>query len=261
LNISHIAAIFMRHLIQMHNDLSRVLIAFFYPLIDIVIWGFLSTWMGSSCNPQLQVILLCSIILWQIGNRLGVEIGLTMLEELWSPNIGNLFSTSLTIGEWLIGSTLFACSVITFIVLYCILLTYFIYHISFLFLLKIFVIFAPALYCAGIWVGLMILSIIIYIGRPAGSITFAFGLIFAPFCSVFYPRAVLPLWAQKVGSALPATYVFEGLRNYIMHGINPITDILISLGLSAIYIAITFMVFMYLFKESKKIGLATLPYR
>lgn len=261
MNSSHIAAMFMRHLIQMHNDLSRVLIAFFYPLIDIVIWGFLGAWMGSSCNPQLQTILLCSIILWQIGNRLGVEMGLTMLEELWSPNIGNLFSTGLTMGEWLIGCTLFACSVITFIVMYCMVLTHFIYHIPFLFLLKIFAIFAPALYCSGMWVGLMILTIVIYLGRPAGSITYAFGLIFAPFCSVFYPRAILPLWAQKIGAVLPATHVFEGLRNYIMHGTNPTTDLLVSFALSAVYGIITFIIFMHAFKATKKVGLATLPYR
>lgn len=261
MNSSHIAAMFMRHFTQVHNDLSRVLNALFFPLIDIVIWGFLGTWMGSSCNPQLQTILLSSIILWQIGNRLGLEMGLTLLEELWSPNIGNLFSTSLTIGEWLIGCTLFACSLITFTVLYCITLTHFIYHIPFLFLLKIFVIFAPALYCAGIWVGLMILTIVLYLGRSAGSVTFAFGLIFAPFCAVFYPRSILPLWAQHIGGVLPATHVFEGLRNYIMHNANPTADLLISFGLSAVYGTITFVAFLYMFNRSKKIGLATLPYR
>jgi len=261
MNSSHIAAMFIRHFTQMHNDLSRVLNTFFFPLIDIIIWGFLGMWMNSPCQSQAQVILLSSIILWQIGNRLGLEMGLTLLEELWSPNIGNLFSTSLTIGEWFIGCTLFACSVITLIVLYCIVLTHFIYNIPFLFLLKMFAIFAPALYCAGMWVGLMILTIVLYLGRSAGSITFAFGLIFAPFCSVFYPRTILPLWAQKVGGVLPATHVFEGLRNYIMHGTNPTISILVSLGLSALYCTITFMIFMYAFNRSKKIGLATLPYR
>jgi ABC-2 type transport system permease protein len=55
-------------------------------------------------------------------------------------------------------------------------------------------------------------------GAEALAWTLAFGV--TPLACVYYPIAALPLWLQPFAQALPAAYIFEGLRG-ALSGLAP----------------------------------------
>src|SRR5271170_5835270 len=98
ISLSSIWAITIRHIKLLPRDINPLLAVFYWPLIDILRWGFLGTWITQFQLVQFQnyeFITLMGVILWQVVARGGITIALTFIEELWSNNIVNLFSLPL----------------------------------------------------------------------------------------------------------------------------------------------------------------------
>ncbi len=95
ISLSRISAIIVRHMLVVSRDLHKWSQAFFWPLLDIVIWGFIGRWIQQDFNSGLETILLvmAPIALWQIVFRVSYDISGTLLEELWAHNLINLFTT------------------------------------------------------------------------------------------------------------------------------------------------------------------------
>ena len=65
----------------------------------------------------------------------------------------------------------------------------------------------------GWWMALGIVSLLFRYGAGAEALawTLAFGI--TPLACVYYPIAALPVWLQPFAQALPAAYIFEGMRS------------------------------------------------
>src|SRR5690348_16871051 len=95
-------AVVLRHVYTFYHTGDRIVDAFYWPSIDIIVWGLTISAMqkqGSGAFLQVASILI-SIILWYVLWRGQYEITVSLLEELWSDNFGNLFTTPLTLTEW-----------------------------------------------------------------------------------------------------------------------------------------------------------------
>jgi ABC-2 type transport system permease protein len=68
----------------------------------------------------------------------------------------------------------------------------------------------------------------------------------------------LPGWARAVAAALPMTYVFEGMRQILRGGPLPYAALWISLGLNALYLALSIAFFGWMFERSRAKGLGRL---
>jgi len=79
-----------------------------------------------------------------------------------------------------------------------------------------------------------------------------------PFSGAYYPIEVLPAWAQKVSAMLPMSYVFTGMRQYVLHNQSPAPLLLKGYLLSTVYAIGAIALFVYCFKRSKQNGLARL---
>jgi ABC-2 type transport system permease protein len=80
----------------------------------------------------------------------------------------------------------------------------------------------------------------------------------APFSAVYYPVDVLPPWAQAISSALPMTYVFEGMRKVLRGAPMPLHELLVSFGLNILYLSLTILFFGWMFERSRDRGLGRL---
>jgi ABC-type polysaccharide/polyol phosphate export permease len=132
------------------------------------------------------------------------------------------------------------------------------YNISFWYLLTTFLIFVPPLFLSGLWLGFTCLQIVITLGKRGVELGFVVGWFFMPFCGAYYPIEVLPTWAQMISAWLPMTYVFQGMRGYVMHQQNPTMYLIKGSILGSIYTIIAILLFMYCFNRSKQKGLAQL---
>ncbi len=255
-------AIVLRHIYVWRRDLNMFLMGFYWPLLDVLIWGFLGSWIGQSLAPQFhnyEAAALLGILLWQIVGRGGCNVMMfCFTEELWSRNVVNLFSLPLRTTEWMWGIVLFNAIIMSFTSLFCILVITMLYDVSLWYLLTTFLIFAPPLFIAGIWVGFTCLQIVITLGRRGVELGFVAGWFLMPFSGAYYPLQVLPGWGQMIGAWLPMSYVFQGMREYVMHQQDPTSYLLKGYALGIVYAVCAIMVFVYCFNRSKQKGLARL---
>ncbi len=255
-----IQALIERNLIITLRDAQRLVDFFYWPLLDIIIWGFTSKWLQYQQISQsnLTLIVLSSLVLWQVTTRANLEVSFNLLEELWSRNIVNLFSTPLYSNEWTIASLImgFYKSILVFFFgafLAWSLCGVTIFSVGWLLIPCFFLLVA-----SGLTIGLFVTSALIYWGQKGQTLVWTVTWIFAPFSGVFYPIAVLPSWAQSIAKALPMTYVFEGLRSFLTTGIVPWHALATSAVLNIIYFVGALLCFRIMFNKSKVKGLARL---
>lgn len=256
---SSIWAIVLRHTRLVRQDLNALLGGLYWPVLDVLTWGFLGAWIQKTAHFQnYEAVALLGLLLWQVVGRGGNFLAVTLCEELWSHNIVNLFSLPLRITEWMAGIVLFYGIMMTITSAVCMLFIFFLYDVSILSLLSSFLIFMPPLLFSAIWIGFTCLQIIITFGRRSSELGFVFVWFLLPFCGAYYPIEVLPTWGQKLSACLPMSYVFQGMREYLMHQQDPTPYLIKGYALGIPYAIFAIVLFVYCFNRSKQKGLTRL---
>ncbi len=208
--------------------------------------------------PNALLILLSALVFWQAIWRGANELTTCLLEEMWNRNLMPLFATPLTVSEWLTGLIILSFIKMIGTVSFCILLSWILYSVNVLSIDLLLIPFIFSLLIMGIWVGIFISAIIIRFGQRIQTLAWSGAVVLMPFCAVFYPVSVLPVWAQIVAKAVPGSYVFEGMRGYLTTGQIPIPNLLISYGLNFIYLISSLWFFNLCFQKRREIGLGSL---
>lgn len=255
-----IAGVIERHVLLQFRDLYRIIDNFYWPMFDVILWGFMSLWVTErdvNRSPEIMLAILGGVFLWNMLYRSSLEISVNLTEELWSRNLINLFSTPLTISEWL--CSLLMMGVIRVLMTVTVLSA----AIFFIFNINVFSIGLPILWCillqmiSGWSIGIVCAALIIYWGHTVQSLPWPMGWFFAPFCGAFAPIEVMPAWIQKVSAFIPMTYTFKAMRGAIAG--EPIEFFLLKgLVLNLFYLMCALFLFFYLFKLSKVYGLERL---
>ena len=195
------------------NSLDRLWDIFFWPFIDILIWGFMTYFINKVTELNVINAVLGAIMLWMFIWRGGNDFVVFLLENYWSRNIYHLFVSPLTKLELVVS--LAALGVIRSVLSFGVLaiMSFLLYHFNILSLnighallfIGILVLFSWA-------IGMLVASCIIQFGTRVQIL--AWGVVWAiqPFSCVFYPLSALPPWAAIIARILPTTQVFEGLR-------------------------------------------------
>ncbi len=261
ISFSSIWAIVLRHGRMWQRDPNLILAGLYWPLLDILIWGFLGSWIqqaGSAEFHNYRSTALLGILMWQVVARGSIITVSTLTEELWSHNIVNLFSLPLRTREWMCGAVLFSMIVTSIIASCCMLLIYMLYNIPLGQSLWTFFIFLPPLFFSSIWLAFTCLQIIVTLGKRGVEFGYVVAWSLVPFSGAYYPTTVLPSWGQTISSFVPMSSVFEGMRGYLMHGQDPMPYLVRGYVMSILYAVVAVGLFLYCFNRSKHNGLARL---
>jgi ABC-2 type transport system permease protein len=106
--------------------------------------------------------------------------------------------------------------------------------------------------------GFFSLALIIRFGQRIQTFAGVIGWIFAPMCGVFYTMDVLPSWMQMIGFLLPMSYIFKSIHAYMLHGIMPISTLLSSFWINAVYLFASLFFLKCMFARALQRGLARL---
>ncbi len=88
----------MRHAYEARRNVDRIMDMVYWPVLDIILWGFFTIYLGRlRCSPDGVSFLLGAAILWGIFFGFQRDMAVGFLDELWSRNLINLFSTPLTV--------------------------------------------------------------------------------------------------------------------------------------------------------------------
>ncbi len=208
--------------------------------------------------PDLPLILMTALIFWLVCWRGSVDISISLLQEFWQRNLINIFSTPLKLSEWIAGVLIVSICKLLVTVIFGAFMVYLLYALNVFTIGWAFLPFAASLLIFGWTIGFFASSMIIYWGHALENIAWMIGGLFAPFSAVFYPVSALPGWAQVIAWCLPTTYIFEGMRSILYHGIFPFNYFWISIGLNGIFLATSILLFSFMFHKSREKGLSRL---
>ena len=92
-----IKAILLRHIYVLRTSWPRLLELAYWPTVQMVLWGFITTFFlsHSSWVAQAAGVLISAVLLWDVLFRANLGVSLTFMEEMWSRNLGQLFVSPL----------------------------------------------------------------------------------------------------------------------------------------------------------------------
>ena len=244
MKLHRIYAIILRYMFLFRHSFDRLTDSFYWPTIDLLVWGLTGAYL-QKLQPTgaipIVIIIVSGIVFWYIVWRAQYELTVNLLEDLWDRNLINTFVAPLQFSEWIaslmsIGIikaaiSLFFTAGVGYLLYKVQIFSYGLYLIPFFALLMM----------TGWSVGLFVVGLILRFGTRIQTLAWAMVAVISPFCAVYYPVTTLPHWAQTIASIIPASYVFEGMREVIKgHGIDP-QKLLISLGLNCLYLFLAFI--------------------
>ncbi len=245
-----------RHLYLYKRSLPRFMEVFYWPLLDLLIWGFVSVYLSRrSSVPNVLSFFLGALILWDILFRSQQGISISFLEDVWSRNLINIFVSPLSPSEYI--TSLIVISIVKLALTSAVMVTLAWLFYSFdIFLLGFSLIPLVAnLIVMGWWIGIITTALILRFGQEAEILAWGIALLFQPVSAVFYPVSVLPAWLGDVAWFVPASHVFEGMRQVISGGAFPANDLVWASVQNIVYIAASILFFWWNFREAKKKGL------
>jgi ABC-2 type transport system permease protein len=234
----------------------RAMDVFFWPVMDLLVWGFLSVYMlkVSSAVPALITMLIGATIMWNVLMRAQQLISVSFLDDLWSRNLLNIFAAPIRVSEYVTAAYIMGFIQSAVVVLLLGGLAYVFYSFNlFAIGLPLAFLFANLL-LTGWSLGLFTTALIMRWGPPAEAMAWAVPFLVQPVSAVFYPVSVLPGWLQVIAQWVPAAHVFEGMRQVLQHGRMDAYHMWCAFGLNVLYMIIAGLIFKHLFQQARQRG-------
>ena len=235
--IGRVAALLRRYLYLYRRSLARSMEILFWPVMDLLVWGFVTVYLSRMAAPRSVAFLLGGVVLWDVFYRSQQSITLSISEEIWVRNLLNVFLTPIRPVELVLATCLLgllravvSASVLGF-------LAWILYAFRLLAIGPALVPFLASLVLFGWAVGMFTIGLILRFGHAAEALIWGVPFLIQPVAAVFYPVSVLPPWLQSIARALPATYVFEGMRAALATGRVEGATVARAFAWNAVYLA------------------------
>jgi ABC-2 type transport system permease protein len=257
MKLHRIVAVLTRHLFLYRRSLPRLMEIFYWPFLDLVVWGFITVYLMRFQGqlPGLVTFFLGALILWDVLFRAQQGITISFLEEIWARNLMNLFASPLKPSEFLAATmamSVFKVLAVS-IVMVVAALVFYSYNV---FMIGVALIpFVLNLIVTGWTIGVLTTSLIMRFGQEAEVLAWGMVFLFQPISCVFYPMDVLPVWLKPLAWINPAAHIFEGMRGVITSGIWPLQHLAWATGLNLVFLASMVTLFHYTFGICKERGL------
>jgi ABC-2 type transport system permease protein len=232
----------------------RLLETIFWPTSEVIQWGLVSLFLAKYQVPTALAMLLGAVLFWQVIPRSQTDMSVAFLEDVWSRNIVNVFVTPLTTGEYLAGLLIVGLLKVAANTVLMATLAFVLYGFGLLTIGPGLVPFMMVLLVMGWALGTFAIATVIRFGASVQTLAWMLSFFFLPFSAVFYPLAVLPGPVQAIAHAVPASYVFEGMRAVIAgHGVSW-SNLGIAVVLDAVYVAAALLYLGWAIRHSRRSG-------
>ena len=256
MNLLRIRGVILQSLFYLRHSLEDLIDTFFWPSIDVIIWGFITTYFIQLKGPIAGIVafLLGGLILWNIVWRAQQDISMALLKNIWGKNIINLFSTPLTPWEFITATMILGFFKIILTISLVAAIAFVLYSFNLfslgLYLLPFFVSLIAFAWAAGIF----ITGLIIRYGMRIQAFAWSLIILFHPISAVFYPVSVLPPFLQKIALLLPTAHIFEGMREVLGTGTLSSEHLIWAFALNVIYLIFSAWFFTFMFEKAREKG-------
>ena len=256
LKLYRINALVIRHLYLYKRSIPRLMDIFFWPVMELLLWGFISIYLAKSnfAGANIITVLLGAVIFWDLLSQSQRAVSIAFLEDVWERNFLNIFVTPISLLEF-VASTVVLGLVRVFLVVIVMSALAFAFYAFNIFTFGFYLIpFVANLLLFGWALGLFTTAIILRYGSSAQVLAFGFIFLIQPFSAVFYPASVLPESVRWISFILPSTHVFEGMRTVIATGSSALPELVWAFLLNIIYLAVILLFFYKMFAQVKAKG-------
>ena len=257
MKIHRINAVVVRHLYESRRNFDRVIDMVWWPVLDIVMWGFFTVYLSHSnrLQPTLVSSLLGAIILWGIFYSFQRDMAIGFIDDLWCRNLINLFSTPLTVSEYLVGVIALCLLKVMVGLLAASAIAWAAYSFDILPWLPKFIPYMANLLLFALALGIAITGMIFRYTTKIQALAWSFAGLLMPVSCVLYPMSSLPMWLQDIAWMLPTAHSFEGMRGALAgKAFSPI-HFWWGVGLNLVYFALAILFFSWIFEKARTRGL------
>jgi len=226
-----------------------------YPVVAIVVFGYLSLYLLGSVDPRVAHSILLGIVLWQVLFIVQYSIAVGALWNIWWRNLSNLFITPLSVWEFLTAVTL--TSILKALLIFLLgaavsqlLFGFSLFAVGYINL----ILFMLNLILFAISFGVMVTGLIFRFGTRIQALAWGSLPLLQPLTAVFYPVSVLPEPLRTIAFLFPPTYIFEAVRASLADGGIHMEFIMPAFGINAILIVLSLSFFKYMYRRARETG-------
>jgi ABC-2 type transport system permease protein len=251
---NRIAALLLRYLYLYRRSLARSMEIFFWPVMDLLVWGFVTVYLRSVAAPKPVLFLLGAVIFWDVFYRSQQAITLSLSEEIWVRNLLNIFISPVRIPEIVLATCLLGLirALASAAVLGA--LAYAFYAFNLTVLGAALFPYLTSLLLFGWAVGMCTMAVILRFGHAAEALIWGTPFLLQPISAAFYPVSVLPPWLQTVARLLPSTHVFEGMRATLLTGRADLAPLVPAFALNVVYLVVAGVFFGWMLTRVREKG-------
>jgi ABC-2 type transport system permease protein len=257
MKIYRINAVILRHLYESRRNFDRVTDLVWWPVLDIIMWGFFTIYLthGKGLQPNIVSLMLGATILWSTFYSFQRDMAVGFIDELWSRNLINLFSTPLTVSEYLVGLIVVNLLKVMIGLIAASAVAWAAYSFDIFPWLPAFIPYMANLLFFALALGIAITGLIFRYTTKIQTLAWSFAGLLMPVSCIFYPISSLPKWLQAIAWTMPTAHSFEGMRDVLAgKGFSPI-HFWWGVGLNVIYFALAIVFFGWIFENARSRGL------
>ncbi|MDA8171539.1 MAG: ABC transporter permease [Nitrospiraceae bacterium] len=247
-------ALCLRQLYLYRRSMPRLLEIFYWPTMDLLLWGFVTLYLQRNATGGIPVFVsyfIGALILWDVLFRAEQGISVSFLEDMWARNLINIFVSPVTVPEYLLALMIISALKVAAAFSVTSSLGWIFYSFD---IFKLGVSLLPLalnLVAMGWAIGIFTTALILRYGLEAEILAWALAFLFLPFSAVFYPVEVLPHALRAVAMLIPASHAFEGMRAVIKNpGVFPAGQLAMASGLNLAYLLVSAWFFMRVYKKA-----------
>ena len=256
-SLVRIGALFQRYLFLHRRSLVRSFDIFFWPVMDLLIWGFLTLYLqqaAAGATAQLVVFFIGALISWDIHYRGQQAVTISLMEEIWTRNIVNILIAPVRLWEWIGASFLYGALKVGIVTVLLAVIAKALYAFELTRIGWTFLPLAASLLVFGWAIGVFTAGLLLRFGYAAEALIWGIPFLIQPFSCVFYPVSALPPWAQGIARCLPSTYTFEAMRTVLQNGSVEWGQWLPIVELNAAYFLAGGGLFLWMFRRAQATG-------
>jgi ABC-2 type transport system permease protein len=218
LNPVRVGAVARRHWFVLRRSPHRWFDVLVWPLVDVLLWGSLGVYVTQQSDDAARAgatYLLAGILLFHVIYQVQIAVSTGFLEEIWSRNLLNVFTTPLREIEYAAGLALVGLAKLAFGIAVVALGAFAFFAFSLFELGWSLIPIMAILAVAGWSISLFVIGLVLRFGQSAEVLAWGILFVVMPLSGVFYPVDALPGALQPLSAVLPTTHAFAAAREVL----------------------------------------------
>ena len=249
-----VSGLLLRYLYPYRHNPIRTGEVFFWPIMNLILWGFVTSYLERLVLPEAVVFLLGGMIFWDVLYRSQMAMTLSFTEEFWLKNLLNLFLAPISMAELLLATCLLGVMRALLNIVVLGVLAYLLYAFNLFSMGLALVPFVANLLLFGWALGMCTMALLVRFGLTAEALAWALPYLIQPVSAVFYPVDILPTWLQTIAYLVPCTHIFEGMRAALRTGTVDASTLLAALALNLVYLVLGAAFFGWMLQQARDKG-------